>query len=194
MVLLVSSVPRTRTETPKAAPFRRWTKQQRADQSRATGPTEKLQEWGRELAGGADLEERVAAVRRRAVGADAGAAPEAEDVLLVLLAGLVRGAADEEGLRDQAGDPPAGHHPRLSIPRRTGSPAPPPLGRLGREGGRNSLSLSLLLLLGRGNSICSVSSLSLARALDLFRGGVPGYVEVACLVAVRREGGREGGG
>jgi hypothetical protein len=142
MVLLVSSVPRTRTETPKAAPFRRWTKQQRADQSRATGPTEKLQEWGRELAGGADLEERVAAVRRRAVGADAGAAPEAEDVLLVLLAGLVRGAADEEGLRDQAGDPPAGHHPRLSIPRRTGSPAPPPLGRLGREGGRNSLSLS----------------------------------------------------
>jgi hypothetical protein len=101
-------------------------------------------EWG-ERGLVSDLEERVAAVRRRAVGADAGAAPEAEDVLLVLLAGLVRGAADEEGLRDQAGDPPAGHHPHLSVPRRTGSPAPPPLGRLGREGGRNSLSLSLSL-------------------------------------------------
>lgn len=42
------------------------------------------------------LQQPVAAVRRHAVRADAGAAVEAADVLLVLLGVLVEAAADEE--------------------------------------------------------------------------------------------------
>jgi hypothetical protein len=185
-------VPRTRTETPKAAPFRRWTKQQRADQSRATGPTEKLQEWGRELAGA-----------RGPGGAGGGGAPARS------------GRRCWRSTRGRRCSSRSSCWPRARGSRRRRSPRPgrrptrrasspsiyPPPDRISRsaaagttgKGRRKELSLSLLLLLGRGNSICSVSSLSLARALDLFRGGVPGYVEVACLVAVRREREREGG-
>jgi hypothetical protein len=84
------------------------------------------------------------------------------------------------------------------------SPAGPdlPLRRRwdGWEGRRKEFSLSLSLLLGlitlSAEAILSVSSrlsLSGARALELFSGGVPGYVDVACLVAVR-SGERERGG
>lgn len=47
------------------------------------------------------MEKGVVGVERHAVGADGGAAIEAEDVLLVLAAALVRLASDEEALLHQ---------------------------------------------------------------------------------------------
>ena len=111
----------------------------------------------------------MVAVCGRAVGADAGAASEAEDVLLVLLVGFVRGAADEEGLRHQAGDPP-GHHPHLSLSRDYGSlPLRSPLP--GREGRRKEFSrLGLITLLFLGRQLCLPVSLppSLSLLMELF--------------------------
>jgi hypothetical protein len=57
----------------------------------------------------------MVAVSGGAVRADAGAAGETEDVLLVLLAALVRLAPHEEALLHQAPNPPRHPHPHLSL-------------------------------------------------------------------------------
>lgn len=63
-----------------------------------------------------DLDEVVVAVGGGAVWADAGAATEAEDVLVVLLEVVVRGAAHEEALLHQRAHPPGPHPNHRSVP------------------------------------------------------------------------------
>lgn len=61
------------------------------------------------------LEEGVVGVERGAVGADGGAAVEAEDVLLVLATALVGLASDEEALLHQSPQPSGHAHPHRSF-------------------------------------------------------------------------------
>lgn len=105
----------------------------------------------------------MVAVGGGAVGADAGAAGEAEDVALVLLVGLVRRARHEEALRHQAGNPP-GPHPhsrrrRISLPRAAAAASPP--GRRNREGPLLVVALVVSVRCDRsgspGNSACPLS-------------------------------------
>jgi hypothetical protein len=72
-------------------------------------------------------------VRGGAVRADAGAATQAEDVLLVLLPVLVRRAPHEEALLHQPAHPP-GPHPHLSLA--SAIPSLPDASPGGRAGGR----------------------------------------------------------
>jgi len=143
---------------------------------------------------GADLEERVVAVRGGAVGADAGAAGEAEDVALVLLVVLVRGARHEEALRHQAGNPP-GPHPLLPAAA-AGSPSPASSFSGKEPEPLSSSRYSGSTIAWPGNSarplalVCSSSGGGGVRVqgAEPRRGGSSStLVRVSCLVAVCRE-------
>ena len=146
---------------------------------------------------GADLEERVVAVRGGAVGADAGAAGEAEDVALVLLVVLVRGARHEEALRHQAGNPPGPHPHRrrrrwisvsFSLPSSSFSgKEPEPLSSSRYSGstiawpGNSARPLALVCSSSGGGGVR-------VQGAEPRRGGSSStLVRVSCLVAVCRE-------